>query len=286
MYALPGAPATLGESPLRRGDSELVFVDMRAGAVHRVDLATQESTVTTIPGTPVPYLGAVVEIADGGLAAVTLHDVIRVPEDSGGDPELLGSIIESADLRLNDAAVDPLGRLWVGSTSVTGEPGRGALHIWTRGSPAETVLSGLTLPNGIGWSPDGTTGYLVDSRDGVVLAVSLDTATGTVGDVVRFAETGAEGEPDGLAVAADGTVWVAVWDGACVRRYAPDGRLVESIDLPVTRPTACAFGDHELYITTARHGLSEDTLAAQPLAGRTLRLPVDVADVAHGRLAP
>lgn len=286
MDVLPGTPATLGESPLRRDDSELVFVDMRAGAVHRVDLATQDSTIRTIPGMHVPYLGAVVEIADGGLAAVTLHDVIRLPEETGGDPELLTSVIESSDLRLNDAAVDPLGRLWVGSTSVTGEPGRGALHIWARGTPAETVLSGLTLPNGIGWSPDGTTGYLVDSRDCVILAVSLDTATGAVSDVVRFAETGEQGEPDGLAVAADGTVWVAIWDGACVQRYAPNGRLVESIGLPVTRPTACAFGERELYITTARHGLSEHVLATQPLAGRTLRLPVDVAGTAHGRLAP
>jgi sugar lactone lactonase YvrE len=84
---------------------------------------------------------------------------------------------------------------------------------------------------------------------------------------------GNAGYPDGLTVDSDGCVWVALWDGAAVRRYTPDGRLDRVVALPVERPTACAFGGadlRDLYVTTASAGAD---LAANPLAGSVLVLP-------------
>ncbi len=135
------------------------------------------------------------------------------------------------------------------------------------------MLDDVTVSNGTGWSPDGRLMYYIDSPTRRIDVFDHDGDEGRIGGRRTLAriEDGA-GFPDGLTVDADGCVWVALWDGAAVRRYTPDGRLDRVVGLPTRRVTACAFGGAgltDLYVTTARTGLA----APHPLAGSVLVVP-------------
>jgi sugar lactone lactonase YvrE len=152
----------------------------------------------------------------------------------------------------------------------------GELYRLDSGCALTTVLKGVTVSNGLGWSPDGTRMYYVDSPTKRIDMFDYEPATGEARGRRRFADLSAfDGFPDGLTVDADGCVWVAIWGGGVLRRLAPDGTQDAVLQVPVSQPTSCAFGGPgmtDLYITTAQAGLTEEQLAAQPLAGRLLRL--------------
>jgi sugar lactone lactonase YvrE len=177
--------------------------------------------------------------------------------------------------RFNDGGCDPAGAFWAGTLSYDGTPEAAALYRLDPDGRANEVLGGVTNSNGIAWSPDGTRLYYVDTGRGSIDELQLDRATGDVvgrDTVVRVPP--ADGLPDGLTVDAAGHLWLALWGGGCVRRYAPDGELQQVLELPVERVTSVCFGGSrmdELFITTARDGLSPDELATQPLAGSIFR---------------
>lgn len=137
---------------------------------------------------------------------------------------------------------------------------------------------GVWIPNGLAWSPDDRPLYLADSHRKLIFAYAFDSEAGEIRDRRVFVDTGAYvGVPDGAAVDAEGFLWSAQWDGHCVIRYAPDGRINRIVELPVTRPAACAFGGpglETLFVTTARFRLPGEVLAAEPLAGGVLALEV------------
>ena len=139
-----------------------------------------------------------------------------------------------------------------------------------------TVLTGLSISSGIGWSPDASTMYLNDSGTGCVDAFRFDGSSGAIGDrrtLVHIDQPGVV--PDGLTVDEEGGIWVALWNGGAVHRYAPDGSLLASVQLPVQRPTSCAFGGpgrDTLFVTTARTDLDGDALARQPHAGKVFAI--------------
>ncbi len=207
MQAL-ASPSILGESPLWHGGT-LVFVDMLGGTVRHVDPETLVETTVYVAEADVPYVGAVVAATDGGLAVMTLDGVVRVDRSVTAQP--IARIVDGTARRLNDAAVDPIGRLWVGSVPLDPRSGVGILHIWSPERGTEDVLEGMTLPNGIGWSPDGATVFVVDSGTRALLAAEFDTTTGATGSFRRRHVFTGSGEPDGLAVASDGSLWVAIW---------------------------------------------------------------------------
>jgi len=138
------------------------------------------------------------------------------------------------------------------------------------------VLTGLTISNGIGWSPDASTMYLNDSGTGCVDAFRFDGSSGAISNrrtLVHIDEPGVV--PDGLTVDEEGGIWVALWNGGAVHRYAPDGSLLASVQLPVQRPTSCAFGGpgrDTLFVTSARTGLDDGALAGQPHAGKVFAI--------------
>ena len=131
------------------------------------------------------------------------------------------------------------------------------------------MLDGVTVSNGFGFSPDGTRAYYVDTPTRKVDV--FDHADGTLTNRrTAFPIADGPGNPDGLTVDAEGCLWVALFGGAAVHRYTPDGELLAVVPLPVEQVTACTFGGPELdrlYITTSREGLDADARAAQPLAG-------------------
>jgi sugar lactone lactonase YvrE len=189
--------------------------------------------------------------------------------------------------RLNDGKCDPSGRFWCGSMNSETGTADGSLYVLEADLDCRRVLGDLFTPNGMAWSLDGRTMVLADTRRGVIWSFAFDAASGALGERRVFADLGAlPGGPDGATFDSEGFLWSAQFDGACLIRYAPDGRMDRVVRLPVTKPTSCTFGGagyRQLFVTTATRGLGEDRLRAEPMAGRVLVLDVGVAGLAPVR---
>ncbi len=221
------------------------------------------------------HVGAVAPAAGGGYVLAAASGFVFLDE-SGDVVELAQPEAGRGHVRMNDGACDPQGRFWAGTMAYDESPGAGVLYRLELDGTCTTIKDGLTISNGIGWSPDGTVMYLSDSGTATVDAFDFDPVTGDIRDprtIVQIADAGVA--PDGLTVDRAGDIWVAAWGGGEVRRYSPGGSLLATITMPVDRPTSCAFGGSEgatLFITTAREGLDETAMARQPDAGRVFRV--------------
>ena len=267
--------AALGEGPYWVPEDDcLLWVDIEGARLHRTYFPAKE-TVTDSPG-PVsaafPAVGGGILIAGG--AALTL----LFPAERGGQwvARTIADTPARDGIRFNDAGVDPAGRVWAGSMHMTEAEPVGELYRLDAGGRLNPVIKNVTVSNGLGWSPDGSRMYYADSPLRRVDVFDYDPATGEAFSRRAFADlSAAEGVPDGLTVDADGCVWVAMWGGSALRRFTPDGQPDAVLPVPVSQPTSCAFGGPglaDLYITSARVGLTDDQLATQPLAGRLLHV--------------
>jgi sugar lactone lactonase YvrE len=176
------------------------------------------------------------------------------------------------NVRFNDGMVDRAGRYWAGTLNETDFSRlEGSLYRLDPAGALHTLDTPFNAPNGIGWSPDDKTMYLVDSFAQVVYAYDFDAARGALARRRLFASVPKEdGMPDGLTVDAEGGVWIGHWGGGHLKRYDPAGKLERKVPLPVANVTACAFGGPDLdvlYITTAWFLLSAEERRAQPGAG-------------------
>lgn len=191
-------------------------------------------------------------------------------EDADGTLTHLPELWPDGRVRMNEGACDPDGRFYCGTMAYDRTPGAGTLYRLDPGGAVNVVLEGVTISNGLDWSPDGTLAYYNDTDTSRVDVFDYDRDDGLTGRR-PFADTG-ELRPDGLTVDAEGGVWVAFSNGHAVRRYAPDGALDEVVELPVRKVTACAFGGDgldRLFVTTSRDGVDVE---AQPLAGSLFAL--------------
>ena len=268
--------AALGEGPRWDAAMEtLLWVDILGKGVHRYDPATGKDTarrVSDVVSLALPRRrgGVIIGLPDG------LHLL-------NGEQSIGPVAIESdrTDTRTNDGACDAAGRLWVGTMTLDERSPTAALYRVDPDFTVTTVLTGTTISNGLGWSPAGRQFYFIDSPTRRVDVFDCDLSTGELENRRRFVAVEAQDAvPDGLAVDAEGCVWVALHGGWGLNRYSPAGELVAEVRLPVAKVTSCCFGGHDLrdlYVTTRRESLSAAERAAQPLAGAVLRLDVGVA---------
>jgi sugar lactone lactonase YvrE len=266
---LAGTPtAVLGEGPSWDAAEQcLRYVDIKGGRVHRWWHAT-ERTATIEVG---ELVAAAMPRAAGGLVLALTGDLVASDlEGKLGRRQTIETGVPGN--RLNDAKCDPAGRLYAGTMSTTGNAGAAALYRVDEDWQVSTVLTGTTISNGLGWSPDGSRMYFNDTGAQCVYAFDYDPDAGlATGQRVLRSFEADEGDPDGLTVDADGFVWVATYGGGSVRRISPSGQLDGTVRLPVSNVTSCTFGGpalDELFITTATDGLSESQRAEQPDAGR------------------
>jgi len=272
------ATARLGEGPVWDArTSTLRWVDIEAGQVHRFDPASGTDTFFEVGET----VGTVAVRAAGGLVCATASGLYTCLDDGGQRTRLHEVDTDPPGGRCNDGKADPWGRFWAG-TMLAGTDGAGALYRLDPDHSLHTVLTGVGVSNGLGWSPDGTTMYYVDTLTGGVDAFDHDPSSGAVTARRRLIDVD-RGWPDGLTVDAEGCLWVALWDGWGVRRYAPDGRLLTTVEVPAQRVTSCAFGGSTLYITTARIGVRDFT--DQPSAGALFACEPGVAGLPAGEWA-
>ena len=279
------ALARLGEGPVWDArERALYWVDIRAPALHRFEPAT--GAVRTWP---MPEAIGSVALRERGGPLVALRSGLHVLDPASGALTLAcAPEPDRTENRLNDGRCDREGRFWVGSMHER-EPGpTGALYRVDPDRRSHRIFDGITIPNGLGWSPDGRVMYFTDTPPRTIHAYDFDAGTGTPGEARVFARVPQDaGYPDGATVDAEGFLWSAHWDGWRVTRYAPDGRVDRVIGLPVQRPTCCAFGGDALdvlYVTSAAAGLGSAERARGPLAGGLFAVEVGVRGLPEPRL--
>jgi sugar lactone lactonase YvrE len=259
------------------GRDELLHLDIIAGRIFR-EHVTSDGGLTRVATYSVPgTVGAIAPIEgdDGWILAAGRGFVYLRPD---GSSQRIADVAPEGT-RMNDAACDPSGRFWAGTLADDHHPGGGALYRLDRDGRTELMLDGLTISNGLGWSSDGKTMYLIDSGPRMIHAFAFDAERGTISEG-RVLVTVAEeiGAPDGMTVDATGDLWVAVYGGGRVNRYSPEGALLDAILVPAEQSTCCAFGGpgmQRLYVTTASEDLSDSQRRAKPEAGLVYRVDTD-----------
>ena len=227
----------------------LRWVDMLAGDV--LFLAANGS----IERRRVAEVAAALRPRREGGAVIGVERGFALEEPDGSLIEL-GELWTDEAVRMNEGACDPDGRFYCGSMAYDKRPGAGSVYRLDPDCSVHVVLEGVTISNGLDWSPDGSLAYYNDTATGRVDVFDYDRDAGLAGRRT-FVDT--EARPDGLTVDSEGGVWVALANGASVRRYTPEAALVAVVELPVTKVTACTFGGEgldELYITTSRENIA------------------------------
>ncbi|KZE68958.1 SMP-30/gluconolaconase/LRE domain protein [Fictibacillus phosphorivorans] len=179
--------------------------------------------------------------------------------------------------RFNDGKCDPFGRFWAGTMSLSEEKEAGSLYCLGTDLAVEKKRSNLTISNGLAWSPDQNSMYLIDTPTKKVTRFDYDLQTGHIEnptEVIAFPD--GVGAPDGMTIDNDGMLWIAHWGGAQISRWDPTtGEQLLSIPIPSLNVTSCTFGGEnldELYVTTARKDTSAENLHRYPEAGGVFKV--------------
>lgn len=273
--------ADLGEGPAwDAATHRLIWVDITAGVVHRFDPATRQDEAIVV-GQPV---GAAAPTTSGRVI-IAARDGFSFLDPATGQVDLVAGVDATVPATLmNDGKCDAAGRFWAGTKHVDGRRPLGSLFRLDTDLSLTRVLTGVTISNGLAWSPDQRTMYYIDSATYGVDAFDVEPETGSVSHRRRLVDLPeAWGLPDGMTVDEEGFLWVAFWTGSAIRRLTPDGHVASVISLPVSLVTSCAFGGDDLsdlYVTSARVGLSDAQLREQPHAGGLFLLSPGVRGLA------
>jgi sugar lactone lactonase YvrE len=260
--------AELGEGPLwddRR--QRLLFVDIMRGHIHEFDPVKRTDRIVEV-GRPV---GAVALTEKGDWIAAASDGFYRVDPEKGRPKLMVAVEADKRANRMNDGYVDAKGRFWAGTMAVNGVRDQGTLYRLDPDGKVRRMLGPVSISNGLDWSPNNRIMYYTDLATSRIDQFDFDLGTGRIKNRRPFVEFPQEiGYPDGLIVDAEGFVWVGLWEGGSLHRYAPDARLDTIVPVPASQTTKCAFGGPELadlYITTAWIGLDPPARAEQPQAG-------------------
>lgn len=276
--------AALGEGPVWvAAEKSFYWTDILAKRLFRWT-AAESVVVLDMPDTICSLAprasGGFIGAGYAGFVAIDFHPPRVIPVAA---PES-----HLAFNRFNDGKTDRQGRFWAGTMDRREREASGALYRLDRNLAWTQVDDGYRVTNGPAFSLNGRTMYHTDSALGRVYAFDL----GGNGDVANrrvFASFDAsDGYPDGMTVDSEDCLWIAFWDGWCLRRLSPSGECLLRVPLPVQRPTSCAFGgpdlDH-LVITSARVGIDPEALAQQRHAGGLLSIKPGVKGVAESPFA-
>lgn len=259
----------LGEGPVWDvGRKTISWIDIQDGAIHEFDTAGEKHRVIQLND----LIGTIALCEDDKYLAALKSGLVLVDRATGETTPLLHPEANVVDNRFNDGKCDPAGRFWVGSMSLKTERGAGSLYMIDRHLHCTKQITNVTISNGLAWSPDEKTFYYIDTPTGEVAAFDYNKVTGSITNkqiVVTLPKD--DGMPDGMTIDTEGMLWIGHYGGWQVSRWNPaTGEKLLHIPLPVENVTSCTFGGddlQDLYITSAKEGLSEKQLEEQPLAG-------------------
>ncbi len=259
----------LGEGPVWDFRKKTIcWVDILNGQIHEFNPSEHSHRVLFVN----QMIGALAVCKNGHFIAALKNGFGFVDRYSGNvsmisnpEPDLPGN-------RFNDGKCDPDGRFWAGTMSHTDEPEKGSFYLLDKDLSVTKKMERVSISNGISWSLDKSVLYYIDTPTFTVAAFDFDQVNATIKNkriVIRIPEK--DGSPDGMTIDSEGMLWIAHWDGWQITRWDPlSGKKMLSIPFPVARVTSCCFGGEDfqdLYVTSAKTGLTADQLREQPLAG-------------------
>ena len=269
IEVVPVPRCILGEGPVWDNKLKTIcWVDIINGEIHEYDpLLKAHRSI------PVEQMIGTVVVCDNGDFGVALKNGFGFIDREGSHLHMVGNPeTHLPGNRFNDGKCDPAGRFWAGTMSHTDEPEQGSLYVLEKDYSITKKIDKVSISNGLAWSPDHRTFYYIDTPTFTVAAYDYDEDSGRISNKRVIIEVSPEdNNPDGMTIDSEGMLWIAHWDGWQVTRWDPNtGQKLLSIPFPVARVTCCTFGGEnlqDLYITSARRGLTDDESEKQPLAG-------------------
>jgi sugar lactone lactonase YvrE len=268
-------PCVLGEGPVWSDrDGCLYYVSIVAYELHAYTPSTKQHRSWKLD----TYVGSLAECRSGGLI-LALGDRIARFDPNKGSSSLEDFTVLERDRplnRLNDGRVDPWGRFWVGSMRIAEDASEGRLWCVSADGTAEAVRDGIGVSNSAAFDRERNRMYFADSMTGMIECSDVDAERKLTG-FKPFAKAGV-GAPDGSCTDAKGYLWNCEWGGHRICRYAPDGSVERVLDMPVSRPSCCAFGGpsyRTLFVTSAQLNMTADELARDPNAGSLFSIELD-----------
>ncbi len=274
------AKAELGEGPFWDEEkNKLLWIDGYAGRIYIYNQQTGSNRYIDVG----QYIGCINLRQKKGAVLALQHGLYFLDLESSALSKITDPEEEKANNRLNDGKCDCNGRLWVGSMNMEGhhrsenlDP-TGALYYMDKDLKTEKKLDNITISNGLAWSKDNKTMYYIDTPTRKVVAYDFNKYKGQISNertVVKIPKD--QGIPDGMTIDDNDNLWIAHFGGYQVSCWDPrTGEKVDKIEMPVKNVTCCTFGGEnldELFITTARAGLSKDELSKQPKAGGLFKI--------------
>jgi sugar lactone lactonase YvrE len=267
------AKATLGESPVWDAKAQILYwVDILEKRIYAgTELLAQLDD----------FIGCLAPCRDGHLILGKRFAFVYLDIDSSQQTVLAAvSDAERATNRINDGKCDPAGRFIAGTMDMNEKDPTGSVYLFD-GKQVTTLFSGVTISNGLTWSPDHKTFYHIDTPTREVKAFDYDIATGQAANprtAIQVPES--LGWPDGMTTDTNGNLWIAMWGGAQMTRWNPNtGKLLEQITVSALQTSSCIFGGkdmNELYVTSARKGMDEADLKKYPFSGGLFKVVTKV----------
>jgi sugar lactone lactonase YvrE len=272
------AQAQLGEGPSWDAATRtLYWINIYAGEVHAFSPETASDRLISA-GDPI---GCLSPTKAGGLITASQSGISLFDPKTGHVTPLASPEAHLPGNRFNDGKCDPTGRFLAGTMDNAEVEASGSLYSLSPDGTLKTLLTGIRISNGLAWSPDHATFYYIDTPTRLVMAYRYDLNSGDISqprESIHIPD--GMGWPDGMTSDSEGNLWIAMWGGAALTKWNPlAGRLLQTIPLPALNVTSCAFGGEgltDLYITSARKGLTAEQLAQYPLTGGLFRMRTDV----------
>ncbi|MBU9720097.1 MULTISPECIES: SMP-30/gluconolactonase/LRE family protein [Bacillaceae] len=270
--------ATLGEGPCWDADQGVLYwVDIMKKRIHIFSPSKGVNETIQLE----EYVGAVVVKEGEGLLVALTDGIYELDKKTDDITPVALPIGEDSDTRFNDGKCDPMGRFWAGTMHFDGDEHKGNLYCLMNNQELKKRIGGVTISNGLAWDVDLNKMYFNDSPTRNVYQFDYNSESGEItNQKVAIKIPKDAGIPDGMTIDNDGMLWVACWGGGHVLHCNPKtGEIVSKIEVPATNVTSCTFGGEkmdELYITTARLGISEEELKKEPNAGGLFRMKLNV----------
>ncbi|WEX87938.1 SMP-30/gluconolactonase/LRE family protein [Sinorhizobium garamanticum] len=272
----------LGEGPtFDPGSGTAWWFNITGQELHELHVESGRKTVHALP-----FLGSVLAVIDPARQLIASDQGLFLRDTGSGKLSLFATLEDKPVNRSNDGRVHPSGALWIGTMGRKAERHSGSIY-HVAGDRVTKLYSNISIPNAICFSPDGATAYFADTVVNRLMRVDIDPATALpTGDAVVLSdESTSPGGLDGSVCDADGLIWNARWGASSIDVYKPDGQKIARYAVPATQPSCPAFigaKADRLLVTTAWQGMDETARAADPDAGKTFELGIEV----KGRFEP
>jgi sugar lactone lactonase YvrE len=254
--------------------NSLMWVDIEDKKLHEFNFITNEIKIWKLQ----KRVSLILETPDKNILLLAIQGAIVTFNTLTEAITTIAPIEEcNQNIRTNDGSIDPLNRIWVGTMALNAANNAGKLYCINQTNNKITVqIAPVTIPNGMVWTKDKQNLYFIDSPTYTIKWYKFDTKTGNITylkDIIKIPET--LGMPDGMCADELGMLWVAIWGGACVLKYNPHtGQCLAKIEVPAPQVTSCIFDKNNyknIYITSARVGMTDAELEKHPLSGAVFK---------------